>query len=92
MRPAIVLLGIVLVGLQVRLWVGLGSLHEVRELESAIEVQRTEVDRLHMRNDLLRAEVDDLRSNLESIEERARYELGLIRHGETFFLIPDEPT
>ena len=92
MRPAILLLALVLVGLQVRLWVGLGSLHDVRELEASITVQKTEVERLHLRNDLLRAEVDDLRDNLESIEERARYELGLIRRGETFFLIPDEPS
>lgn len=90
MRPAIVLLFVVLAGLQVRLWVGLGSLHDVKELQAAIAVQQTEVERLHMRNDLLRAEVDDLRNNLESIEERARYELGLIRRGETFFLIPEE--
>lgn len=92
MRPAIVLLSIVLVGLQVRLWVGLGSKHDVKELEAAIAVQNTELQRLQMRNDLLRAEVHDLRNNLESIEERARYELGLIRHGETFFLIPEEPS
>ncbi len=92
MRPAILLLFVVLAGLQVRLWVGLGSLHEVKELEAAISVQNTELQRLQVRNDLLRAEVHDLRNNLESIEERARYELGLVRRGETFFLIPEEPS
>lgn len=90
MRAAILLLALALVWLQVRLWVGIGSLHEVKELEVQIAAQRVENDRLRMRNDLLRAEVHDLRNNLESIEERARYELGLIRRGETFFLIRGE--
>ncbi len=90
MRAAILLLAVTLIGLQVRLWVGMGSMHEIKELEGQISVQTAENDHLRVRNELLRAEVQDLRSNLDSIEERARNELGLIRRGETFFLMVDE--
>lgn len=90
MRAAILLLVLVLTGLQVRLWVGVGSLHEIRQLEQQIGAQSAENEQLRVRNDLLRAEVRDLRNNLDAIEERARHELGLIRQGETFFLILPE--
>ena len=39
------------------------------------------------RNDALYAEVKDLRKGLETIEERARYELGMIKENETFFQV-----
>ena len=39
------------------------------------------------RNDALYAEVLDLRRGLETIEERARYELGMIKDNETFFQV-----
>ncbi|GAB2990447.1 hypothetical protein GCM10027050_02800 [Psychrosphaera aestuarii] len=47
-------------------------------------------DELIKRNELLAADVKDLKVGLEGIEERARNELGMIRQNETFFrLVPN---
>ena len=75
--------------LQVRLWAGEGSLPENWQLESQIKQQKEVTEELAARNALLAAEVKDLRSGLDTIEERARYELGMVRKNETFFLLID---
>ena len=54
---------------------------------SAVRWSRNEG--LRERNDALAAEVADLKSGLEAVEERARAELGLVRDGERFFLVVD---
>jgi cell division protein FtsB len=87
MRLLIVLL-LVLVGfLQYRLWVGEGSLAEVHSLRQAITAQEAELEQLAARNRELQAEVDDLRTGLDALEERARVELGMIKPGEIFLQV-----
>lgn len=75
--------------LQLRLWIGEGSLAEVWQLNGAIERQQTENHLLEERNKRLRAEVKNLKEGLEAVEERARTQLGMIKEDETFFLIKD---
>ncbi|OOV88626.1 cell division protein FtsB [Oceanospirillum linum] len=77
--------------LQVRLWFGESSLPETWQLESRIETRKLENADLAKRNEALAAEVAGLRRGLDAIEERARYELGMVRPNETFFLLIDEP-
>ena len=91
MRWLIWLLVVLLVLLQYRLWVGDGSLAEVWDLYQQVELQRAENERLRERNQALEAEVKDLKQGLEAIEERAREELGMIRDGETFYQIIEDP-
>jgi cell division protein FtsB len=86
MRLLLIALLVLLVLVQVRLWT---EVSEVRGLRVMVEEQNEENQRLRERNDALAAEVEDLRAGLEAIEERARAELGLIRDGETFYLIVD---
>ena len=86
-----VLAGLLLVaaiaGLQYRLWFGDGSVAEVMDLRGAIEVQQEENGRLYTRNRELEAEVIDLKNGLESVEYRARRDLGMTREDETFYQI-----
>ncbi len=85
-----ILIGILLVlflWLQYRLWVGEGSLAEVHNLRREINHQQSELERLKQRNRVLEAEVLDLKTGLEALEERARSELGMIREGELFYQI-----
>ncbi len=89
MRWAIGLLVALIVGLQLRLWIGNGSLAEVWHQTQQIEAQREENARLQERNRALDAEVEDLKKGLAAIEERARTELGMIRRDETFYQIVD---
>lgn len=94
-RVLVVILVIVLVWLQYKLWVGDdGSLAEVAELKQAIKTQREQNELLRERNRALEAEVKDLKAGLDAIEERARNELGMIKKGETFYQIvePSEQT
>lgn len=87
MNYLIVLLIVVLLVLQYDLWVGKGSIQEARQLEASINRQKAENKDLAERNDALKAEVMDLKKGLDTIEERARSELGMIQEGETFFHI-----
>ena len=86
----IAILLIVIAALQYRLWVGEGSLAEVTRLEGEIHRQQTENDQLRERNRILAVEVDNLKNGLDSIEERARNDIGMIRKGETFFMVIKE--
>ncbi len=83
---------IALIALQYRLWVGEGSLARVAALKQRIALQQEELQRQRARNAALRADVADLREGREAIEERARSELGMIREGETFIQVIDNPT
>ena len=56
-------------------------------LKDSIQQQRQLNERLEHRNNLLEAEVDDLKQGMAAIEERARSELGMIREGETYYLL-----
>ena len=63
---------------------------EIVSLEKSLEEQRAINAQLKARNKKLEKEVQDLKHGLESVEERARKELGLIKKGETFYLFVDE--
>jgi len=85
MRGLIAILLVLLLWLQYRLWAGPGSFAEVHHLQQQVVLQRQEVQRLEKRNEVLEAEVRDLKQGLEALEERARLELGMIRQGEVFY-------
>jgi cell division protein FtsB len=87
MRWAIVILLAVLGWLQYRLWVGEGSLAEVHALKQEIDSQQGEIERLKARNRVLEAEVEDLKTGADALEERARSELGMIKDGEIFLQV-----
>jgi cell division protein FtsB len=87
MKRLFIVLLLLLVYLQFRLWFGDGSLQEVWQLHREVEEQREENVRLRERNDALDAEVRDLQQGLDAIEERAREDLGMIREGETFYQV-----
>ncbi|MCP1647334.1 cell division protein FtsB [Pseudomonas sp. GD04087] len=74
-----------LAGLQYRLWVGDGSLAQVRELQKQIADQQGENERLLERNRILEAEVAELKKGTETVEERARHELGMVKDKETLY-------
>ncbi len=86
------LLGLLLAGLQYRLWFAQGSLAEQHRLELQLHEQ-TEINRqLRERNAVVEREVLELQSGTQGIEQRAREQLGLIREGEIFYLIVDKDT
>ena len=89
MKPITIIFIFVLAFLQYRLWMGNGSLSEVHELNNQITMIENENTQLRERNLSLAAEVMDLKEGSEAIEERARSEMGMIKHDETFYQIVD---
>ena len=90
MKIVLGILIVVLVALQIRLWRGEGSLSDIDRLEGEIASQTVTNAGLEQRNKRLLQEVSDLKTGLDSVEEHARSEMGLIKHGETYYLIVDK--
>ena len=78
---------LMLTGLQARLWFGEGSLRHVMELREQVAELEQENAALRERNRLMAADVSELKEGLDKVEEIARRDLGMIRHGETFFMV-----
>ena len=91
MRVVILILFVLLIMLQFKLWLGEGGFREVARLETRVEDQRQLNDDLLQRNAELQAEVEDLRERLDAVEERARNELGLIKPDEQFYQVVPPP-
>ncbi|GAB3266449.1 cell division protein FtsB [Chitinimonas naiadis] len=87
MRILAIILASVVVLLQWPLWIGKGSWLKVWQIESQLAEQKTQNAKLQGRNDALDAEVRDLKTGSDAIEERARNELGMVRQDEVFFQI-----
>jgi cell division protein FtsB len=90
LRPLVTGLSILLVLLQYRLWFADTGVPRLWEMEHAI-VQQIELNQqLDACNRALRAEVIDLKSGREALEERARSDLGMIKPGELFVSLVDD--
>lgn len=92
MKPVMILLIAILVILQYRLWLSHDGLPSLLRLHYAVEKQRQDNDKLQERNAVLAAEVADLKSGMDALEERARSELGMVKPGETFFHVIEPET
>ncbi len=91
MRGVAWTLAVLILLLQYPLWVGKGSWLRVWELEREIAAQKTANQALEARNVQLAAEAQDLHSGYDALDERARFELGMVRANEVFFHVM-EPT
>ena len=87
MRFLVVLGVVLLIGLQFRLWFGSSGVVERAELTDRLEVQRQRTQVLRERNRILVAEVEALKAGPDALEARARSELGMVKDGETFYLV-----
>lgn len=91
MRPLCAVLTALLVLIQGPLWFGKGGWIHVWELDRKLDKQEQINLALSVRNNALEAEVKDLLEGRAAVEERARYELGMIGKDEVFVQI-NEPT
>lgn len=93
MKTFAVVLLILLVLLQARLWLSDEGVREVNRLEGAVAAQTEENATLKARNDRLAAEVKDLKEGMAAVEERARSDLGMVGTNESFYqVVPPEST
>ncbi len=91
MKWVALLLGVLLLALQYRLWFGDGGVMENRRLQARVAELQRRVEAQRERNQALEAEVWDLKHNLAAVEERARRDLGMIKPGETYVMIVERP-
>jgi cell division protein FtsB len=82
---------LLIAALQYPMWLGKGGWLQVRELGRSIGRQHDANVKLKSRNDALDADVRDLKTGSEAIEERARSELGMVRQDEVFFQLQSSP-
>lgn len=92
MRVLAGILTALIVLIQYPLWLGKGGWLRAWQVENELSRQKAKNAQLEVRNAGLAAEVRDLKQGTEAIEERARYELGMVRGDEVFFqLVEDKP-
>ena len=73
-----------LVVLHAQLWFGRGSLGHVGGMQTQLNTLKTKNTDAQLRNNQLSAEVRDLKEGLEMVEEKARFELGMVKPNEIF--------
>jgi cell division protein FtsB len=93
MRFLPIILFALIVAIQYPLWLGKGSWLRVWDIDRQVTAQEEVNAKLQARNSAMDAEVRDLKQGYDAIEERARSELGMIKHDEVFVqvLAPNQP-
>ena len=86
-RVVSVILIALLVIFHAQLWIGRGSVPNVRDLQQKLDQQLIKNAQAEAGNNQLAAEVRDLKEGLEMVEEKARSELGMVRPNEIFVQI-----
>ena len=85
MRLMWVILIFALIGLQYKLWLGDGNIHEWISLQKKNQEQEQLNDKLRARNIALSADIQELKSGEQALEEKARSDLGLVKADEVFY-------
>lgn len=91
LRWIALILIVLLIGLQIKLWVGDGGMRDLRAIRARVSEQQAENAKLKQRNEALGADVEDLKHGQDAVEARARSQLGLIKPGEVFYQVVIAP-
>ena len=89
MRPVFIILIIALVVLQHKLWLGDGNLIQWVGLKEKLAEHEQENNKLIARNKALEADIKELKSGEQALEEQARHELGMIKENEVYYQFVD---
>lgn len=89
MRTIVIFLVILLVGLQYKLWFGSGGVRDLFHLEHKLTVQKAANKKLDAQNRALDADILELKSGDQALEEQARYELGMVKDGEVYYQVTE---
>jgi cell division protein FtsB len=85
MRILVIFLIVTLLGLQTKLWIGAGSLAQWMQLEKKLAKQEQDNKLFLARNRAIEADIVELKSGDQALEEQARFELGMVKEGESYY-------
>lgn len=85
MRSIVFLLILALVSLQYKLWLGYGGIQQRQLVEQKIALQKAENQSIRSRSHALEADILELKSGEQALEEQARYELGMVKDNEVYY-------
>ncbi len=94
MRPIKICLVLMLVALQYKLWFGDASVLQWMRLEKKLAAQSQQNQALKTRNQAIAADIEELKpadqsQEAQALEERARYDLGMIKQDEVYYHFAD---
>ena len=87
MRALSLVFAALILAIQYPLWLGKGGWLKVWDLDRQVAAQKGKNDVLQARNSGLEAEVADLKQGFGAVEERARFDLGMVKADEVFFQV-----
>ena len=70
--------------LHAQLWFGRGSLGHVGQMQARLDTSKVSNAKAQLANEQLSAELRDLKEGLEMVEEKARFELGMVKPNEIY--------
>ena len=91
MKPLIVILALLFLGLQYKLWFVQDGVWRVNQLKKQISEQLKDNTRLSRRNKTIAAEINDLKRGRAALEAHARNDLNMVKPNELFYVIVDKP-
>ena len=89
MRIIMIVLVLALVSLQYKLWVGDGSIRQWLHVEKKRQQKEAENNEKIARSRAIEADIRELKSGDQALEEQARFELGMIKEGEVYYQFVD---
>ncbi|MFZ0218843.1 MAG: cell division protein FtsB [Candidatus Aquirickettsiella sp.] len=91
MKLIIVILTLLFLSLQYKLWFVPDGVWRVHQLKKHIARQMKENMQLNQRNIAMVAEIKDLKSGKVALEAHARNDLNMLKPDELFYLLVDKP-
>lgn len=85
MRSITLALLLALAALQYKLWFGDGGVKQLHAVEKELLSQERMNEQLASRNHALEADITELKSGEQALEERARFDLGMVKKGESYY-------
>ena len=87
LKTTLIILLCLIIILQISLWTGKGNIKKLLNLAKQVEIKQANIAVMQQRNVALATEVEHYKKSPDSIEEMARYELGMIDKDESFYRV-----
>ncbi|MBA4697066.1 MAG: septum formation initiator family protein [Legionella sp.] len=91
MRLLTYFLILAIVLLHYKLWLSNDSVLHLRQSQQRLAQQQQANEKQTQRNQAMIAEIIELKQGEQALEEQARFALGMIKSGETYYQFSEEP-